>query len=878
MRPWGVKRLFRFPLRSRAMVRAEIHDEVEFHLEMRTRELTAGGLSEATARAQAQREFGDRSASLRVLSRIDERAEQRRRFGLFWTEILQDARLGVRLLRRSPGFAAVAILTLALGIGANTAIYSVLEAALLRPLPYPEAERLVQVSETLENGSTNSVSGGAFLDWRRHQSRFTALTLLSRVSYNLRGNSVTERVSGLEASHEFLQVLGIQPLFGRGFGPEDDRPGGHNDVVLLTEEMWRSRFGGDLGIVGRTIVLDEIPRTVIGVLPSGAWMFRDDQFVVPAVLLPETPRAQRSPHWAVVFGRLAPGVTILDADADLKAIKQRLEPEYPAFKRRWSVTAQPAIDVIAGVTRTPLVILAAAVSLVLLIACANVANLLLARGYQREQELAVRAALGAGARRLVRQVLTENATLALLGGVAGIVVAFVGVSVMGRLVAEVTSIAFTPRLDARVLAFSFVVTVAAAPLFGLLPALKARRLNLNVSLTSGGRAVTSGGRQRTQFVLVATEIALTVVLVTSAGLLMRSLNRVATADPGFDPHRVLAFDVSLPDVTYTSSAKRLAFTSRLLERLRSLPGVEGAGSGMSIPFSGGGYGEFFRRPVDERSTVTGRLDFVSPGYLEALGAELVGGRWLADADNRADGPRVVVISEATARLFFADGDAVGHPLVIAGNTWQVLGIVADIVDRRMDTARGAFAYAPQAFNTSAISIVIRTPLSPLSLLASARQEVERLDSGVALANPRVLDREMSRSMVQRQVLLGLVGVFAVAALALASIGLYGVMAYAVSTRQREFGIRMAFGAGRRDLIHDVLVRGARMIGVGLVLGLAGAAASSRLLASELFQVGRYDPWVLGITAATVIFVGMTACVVPALRASRLDPLVALRND
>ena len=725
-----------------------------------------------------------------------------------------------------------------------------LDAVLLRPLPYPQPDRIVIVSETLENGSTNSTSGGAFLDWRAHQTQFEALTLTAPVSANLRGDGAPERLDGVEASHEFLQVLGIPPLLGRGFLPDEDRPGGRNDVVMITEELWRSRFGADPAIVGRAIVLDEVPRTVIGVLPKGAWMLKGHSFFIPAVLKPGTDRGARSPHWAGVFGRLTSQTTVARADAELKAIKRQLNAEYPAFKQNWSVAVQPVTEVIGGLTRTPLMILLGAVSLVLLIACANVANLLLARGCHRQQELAVRAALGASGGRLVRQVLTENLVLAVLGGLASLVVAYAGVEILRQFTSDATPIAFTPRLDLQVLLFSLAVTIAVGPLVGLLPALRARRPDLSVAMNTGSKGAGAGGRQRMRSTLIVAEVALTVILLASAGLLLRSLARAAAVDPGFNPARVLAFDVSLPDVSYVSREKRLAFATDLVRRLRALPGVDGAGTGMAIPFSGGGYGEYFRRPgADARDAVTGRMDFVSPGYLEALGARLLAGRWLTDADNRAEGPRVAIISEETVRTFFPGRDAIGQPLVIAGNTWQVVGVIADVVDRRLDVPRRAFGYVPSAFNMSRISVIVRTPLDPLSLVAAVRAEVARLDAGVAVAAPRALDRAMAESMAQRKVVLALVGTFAIAALLLAAIGLYGVMAYAVATRRREFGVRMAFGAMRHDLIRQVLRGGLGLTGAGLLLGLGGA-----------------------------IGVAVMACGIPAWRASRLDPMAALRSE
>jgi predicted permease len=879
MRPWGVKRLFRLPNRSREDVRADITEEFAFHLDMRTDELVREGKTRDAARAQALREFGRGDASAQALAGLGDRVERRRRVGQFAAELRQDAALGLRLLARGPGFAAVAILTLALGVGANTAIYSVLDAVLLRPLPYPEPDRVVLVSETLENGNRNSSSGGAFLDWRTHQTQFDALVLTGRVSYNLRGEGVPERLTGMEVSHELLDVLRIPPLLGRGFLPDEDRPGGPTNVVLLTEELWRSRFGADPSIVGRTIVLDEIPRTVIGVLPRGAWMLKEDSFFVPAVLSPGTERASRSGHWAGVFGRLAPNATVAQADAELKTIKQRLNSQYPSFKQKWSVAVQPVTDIIGGLARTPMMILLGAVSLVLLIACANVANLLLARGCHRQHELAVRGALGASGGRLVRQILTENLMLALLGGLAGLVVAYIGVDVLRTFTAGAMPITFAPRLDLRVLLLSLAVTIATGPVVGLLPALRARRADLSAAMNTGSKGAGSGGRQRTQSTLVVAEVALTVVLLASAGLLLRSLAKTASADPGFEPARVLAFEVSLPAASYASGEKRLAFSADLLSRLRALPGVEAAGTGMAIPFSGGGYGEYFRRPDGaEREPVIGRIDFVSAGYLEALNTRLLAGRRLSDADNRLGGPRVAIISEETRRMFFPRGDAIGQPLIVRAQTWQVVGVIADVVDRRLDVPRGAFAYVPSAFNLSRMSVVVRTPLDPMSLVAGVRAEIARIDPGVAVASPRALDRAMADSMTPRKVVLALVLTFAAVALALAATGIYGVMAYAVATRRREFGIRMACGATREGLLRHVLGGGLRVTSIGLPLGLAAAVVMARLLESELYQVRGSDPLVIAGTAATVIAVALLACWVPAWRASRFEPTAALRAD
>ena len=878
MKPWGVKRLFRYVSRTRDDVHRDVSDEIAFHLDMREEELRREGMSASDAKATARREFGALDAGAQALTRIGVGVERRRRVGRLVGELRQDAAMGVRLLARSPGFAAVAIVTLALGIGANTTIYSGLDAALLRPLPYPSPDRLVLVSETREDGGQNSSSGGAFLDWRSSHGAFEAIALTGRATVNLRIGSTTERLVGMEVSHEFLQVLGIPPLLGRGFQPHDDRPGGHNAVVMLTDELWRSRFNADPSLLGSTIVLDEVPHEVIGVLPRRGWMLKDVTFFVPAVLTPGTDRAQRAPHWAGVFGRLAAGVTAARAQSDLLAVKARLNDQYPPFKKRWGVMVQPVDEVIAGVTRTPLLLLLGAVSVVLLIACANVANLLLARSCHRQHELAVRAALGASGARLVRQVLTENLVLTLLGGAAGVLLAYVGIALLRWLTADALPLDFAPRLDTRVLAGALAATLLTAPLVGLLPALRARRPDPGGAMKSGSKGVAGGGSQHTKAALVVLEVALTVTLLASTGLLLRSLSNAESVDPGFQPDRILAFDLSLPDASYASQERRLAFASQLLARLRGLPGVEGAGTGLAIPYATGGFGEFFARGDRPSEPVIGRVNFVSPGYLEALGARLLAGRPFADADNRADGPRVTIISEQTRRMFYPGDSPVGQTMVIRGERWEVIGVVSDVVERRPDLPAGAYAYMASARNGNSPSVIVRTSLEPLTLLPLVRAEIARIDQGVAVASPRPLDRARADSVSDRRIVLALLGAFAAAALVLASLGVYGVMAYAVATRRREFGIRLACGAARGDVMRDVFRRGLVVTSFGLVLGLAGAAGAARLIGSQLYQVGTADPFVAAITVATVIGTALAACGLPAWRASRIDPASVLRAE
>ena len=529
--------------------------------------------------------------------------------------MLSDLRFAFRQLAKSPGFTVIAVLTLALGIGANTAIFSTLNAALLRPLPYPQADRLVQVFETRDDGGQNSNAGGAFLDWREHQTQFDSLALAARARLNLRGDKSPLRLEGMEVSHDFFRVFGVRPLLGRDFLPADDQPGGDNNVIILTEELWRDKFGANPALVGTTIMIDDVPRTVIGIVPAGAWLYREVQGFVPAVLQPNTGRSARAPHWANTFGRLKPGVTVEQGAEDLRRVKQRLQSQYPVWKKNWSVAVLSLPKILTAETRPALLVLLGAVILMLVIACANVANLLLARANDRQHEIALRAVLGAGRIQLTRLVLTESMLLAALGGGLGILLSFWSIDLLRQWTADVLPRAMAPTIDGRVLGFAVIVTTITGIAFGVAPAWHLLRPDLNQTLKNGGRGATAGGRNRTQASLVVAQVALTVVLLSGAGLLFRSMINTANVSLGFEPQHALAFDLSLPDTTYKTLDQRLAFTRTVLERIRALPGVEAAGTGLAIPFAGGGYGEYIGRPVQNSNFTLGRVDYTD----EAVG-------------------------------------------------------------------------------------------------------------------------------------------------------------------------------------------------------------------------------------------------------------------
>jgi predicted permease len=735
----------------------------------------------------------------------------------------------------------------------------------------------VHVYETMDTGGRNSVSGGAYLDWRTHSTRLDSVTLTAPTTANLRrGRGTADRLSGLEVSHEFLRVFGVAPILGRGFGPDDDRPGGRNDVVLLSEGLWRSRFASDPALVGGTITLDERPRTVIGIVPDGAWIDGKAQFLVPAVLEPGD-RGERKGHWAEVFGRMKPGVTLAELDAELKAIKRELNPSYPAFKQAWGVAAAGLQDELAAEARPLLIALTVAVLLVLLIACANIANLLLARAWMREREVALRAALGAAAGRLVRQLLTESALLALIGGLAGVGLAALSIDVLASWTVDFLPVAMAPRLDVRVVLFALGTSVLTGFLFGVLPAWRARRPNLMETLRRDGPTATAR-RHRAQSVLVVCQVALTVVLLVSAGLFGRSLVRAVNADPGFTPARALAFDLSLPDATYPTKESRLTYSHELLTRLRALPGVRAAGTAMGVPFAGGGFGEFLTGSAKPRreEMVIGRVDYVSDGLLEALGARLVEGRFFTADENRPGARRLAVINQTAARLFFPNTSPVGRNIYF-NDPFEVIGVVADVVDRRLDLAQMPRLYTVQARNPFQFSIVVGATGDPARLGSDVARVMRTLDAGVSPVNVRALDDAMARSMSDRRLVSSIVLLFAAAALGLASLGVYGVMADAVSARRRELCLRIALGAGRGEVIRSVVTGGLALAAIGLGVGAAGAAAASRLLQQLLFDVRPSDPLVFGGAMATIAVVALLASCGPALRATRLDAIAALRD-
>jgi len=810
-------------------------------------------------------------------------------------EMIQDLRYGVRMLLKNPGFTAVAALTLALGIGANTAIFSVVNGVLLKPLPYDQPGQLVQLWEARQPGRSNgSVSPGAFTDWKEGNTTLEALSLINGAEMNLAGEGQPETIRGLMVSASYLQILRLQPALGRGFSPDEDRPGSDNKVVVIAHELWQRRFGADPSIIGSAIRLNSEPYTVIGVLPPesslSGWPIQgeDRQFLIPFVFEPDVSPTTRVDHRYAVIARLKPAATLEQAQAELTSIKQRLQSLYPKWKEHWSVMAVPLHEQITGKVKPTLLMLMGAVGFVLLIACANVANLLLAKAVSRQKEMAIRAALGASRRRVIRQMLTESSLLALLGGTLGVVLAYWGVQALSQWSGATLPRAGGIALDARVLAFSLFASIGAGLLFGLVPALQVSTPKLNHMLKEGGRSSTRGLQDRVRGGLIVAEVALALTLLAGAGLLVRSLVGLLNVDPGFNPRNTLAMDVVVPSARYPSDDDRARFFQQICERLEALPGVEAAGMASNLPMIGWSSDtnvKVLGRPNQPDPGYSARWNSAAGNYFSAQGIPLLRGRDFSARDNSRVAPPVIVVSEALAQKIFPNEDPLGKRLRFWNYQgrdldWEIVGVVGNVRQNQLDDNRLDRLYLPSAFipGSRRRSLVVRTAGPPLDLSEAIRKEILALDPEQPVSNIRTMEQAISRSLTDRRFTLTLLGIFAGAALGLAVIGLYGVMAYAVTQRTHEIGVRMALGAERRDVLRLIAGQGLKLVLMGLGLGLVGELALTRFLKTLLFGVSPTDPLTFALIAILLTAVALLACWIPARRATKVDPLVALRHE
>jgi putative ABC transport system permease protein len=797
-------------------------------------------------------------------------------------DMVRDTRYGIRQLAKTPGFTLVAILTLALGIGATSAMFSVINGVLLRPLPYGDPDDLVRVYEVVPQYGRFSVAPASFLDWRQQNTVFERIAAVSARSTTFRGADGPERITSAAVSWDAFELLRVEPILGRGFTKDEDTPGS-DAVVVLSHGMWQRRFGGDRSVLQRTISLDGRPVTIVGVMPPDFYFpARATDLWTPIALDPAN--ASRGGHFLLVIARMKLGVSVQQAGAEMKTIAERLAQQYPDSSANESAEVIALHEQVVGGIRRALLILLGAVGVVILIACANVANLLLVRASVREKEIAIRTALGAGRRRLVLQMLAESLVLALAGGTLGLLLAYLAIPPIQTLSAGSIPRVNDISIDATVLAFVALVSVATGVVFGLAPAWQASRAGLGEVLKEGGRSsAVSGGRWVRRGLLVA-EVALSIVLLVGAALLLRSFARLTGVDPGFRADGVLAFQVSLPRPSYPEDHHRAAFFDRLLERLDAMPQVGAAAMVHSLPLRGGYVLSFTvqGRPAPKPGEGhAANFRSVSPRYFETLGIPLMRGRTFTERD-AATAPMVAVVDDAFVRRHFPNEDPIGRGIDIGNGTdgfYEIVGVVGDVRYEELDASPDPTMYVPFAQDVfSTMWIVARTNGDPAPLAPAARQVVRELDPGLPAYSMTPLADVVSDSVAERRFSVLLLGLFALIALFLAAVGVYGVMAYTVNQRTQEIGVRMAMGAQRGDVLRMVVGDGMKLALAGLAIGLAAALALARIATSMLFEVTPFDPASYGATAIVLLAVAALACYIPARRATRVDPIVALRQE
>jgi putative ABC transport system permease protein len=810
-------------------------------------------------------------------------AGSRRGGGAFMlANALRDSRYAIRQLRRTPGFTIVAILTLALGIGATTAIFTVVNSVLLRPLPFPAAESLVRVHEVVPQYGRFSVAPAAFLDWRRQNTVFERLAAYMGTSGTLLDADGPERIQGASVSWDLFELLRVAPAAGSGFTASQDQPNAAG-VIVISHGLWQRRFGGDRSVVGRSINLNSAPATIIGVMPPDFYFpSRTAEFWQPIAIDPA--QAPRGAHFLGVIARTKPGVTLDQANAEMRTIAERLAQQYPDASANESAEVVPLHEQIVGRVRPALLTLLAAVGVVVLIACANVANLLLVRASVREKEVAIRAALGAGRQRLALQMLAESVLLGVGGGVVGVLLAYLAIPVVQTLGANSIPRVADIAIDERVLAFTFGASVLTGLLFGLGPAWHASRAGLGAVLKEGGRSsATSGGRWVRSGLLVA-EVALSIVLLVGATLLLRSFAKLTDVNPGFASANVLAFQVSLPLTTYPGDGPRITFFDSLLERLQATPDVRATSIVQTLPMRGTYVLSVEikgRPPVKPGEELSASYRAISAGYFETLNVPLLRGRLLTTRDTEKP-PMVAVIDDAFAKRYFPDEDPIGHGIDIGNGSdgfYEIVGVVGNVNYSGLDAVPPPTMYVPfkqDLFGT--MWVLVKSDGDPSRLTGAVREAVRGIDRTLPAYSITPLATVLSESVADRRFSMVLLGFFALLAIFLAAVGLYGVVAYSVSQRTREIGLRVAIGARPGDVVRMVVGGGMKLAIVGVVIGLVGAVGLAQLVETMLFGVTPSDPASYGATALILLAVAALASYVPARRAMRVDPLTALQAE
>jgi putative ABC transport system permease protein len=802
----------------------------------------------------------------------------------------QDIRYAFRRLIKSPAFTVVALLTLALGIGANTAIFSVVNAVLLQPLPYRDSQEIVGIYH-LSEGRRSTMSGPNFTDVKRLATTLQDAAAYTRSRTILTGQGEPVRLDGAQVSASLFDLLGVPAALGRTFRADENEKG-KTRVAILSYNLWQQRFGGDRAIVGKRLTLDGVPHEIVGVMP--------EKFSFPAARAVWTPleytedltTKQRGAWYLQAVGRMKPGVSAEQVRAEIETIGKQLAKQYPDSNEGLDITAVPLHEAMVGDLRKAFWVLLGAVGFVLLIACVNVANLLLARAASRESEFAVRTALGAGRARLVRQLLTESVILSIVGGALGLLLAVWGVEALIALEPQGIPRLTEVRVDPVVIAFTTGLALLTGLLFGLVPAFQSTRSAISSTLKEGGRgALTTRGGARMRTTLVVTEVALAVTLLAGAGLLIRSFSRLASVDPGFNVQPALTFELSLPETRYAEEAQQVAFFDQLLPRLKAIPGVKTAGAVISLPLSGSSLVLTFeitgRPPLPPSQQPAMQVRVATPDYFQTIGIPLKKGRYFSDED-RANTPQVVLITEAAAKQYFPNEDPIGKKIVLgwgrAGTKaragGEVVGIIGDIKDAGLDEPDPPQIYLNyRQWPVEVMSVVLGTAVPPGNVAEAVRRAVYSIDGNLPVANVRTLDELVARSISQPRFYMTLLSVFAAVALALAAIGIFGVLSYAVAQRTREIGIRMALGAHHRSVLRLIVREAMIMASGGVIIGIAAAFLLTRWLVSQLlFDTSAHDPVTFAAVAAVLTFVSLAAAYVPARRATRVDPIVALRAE
>ncbi len=795
----------------------------------------------------------------------------------------QDLRYGARMLLKKPGFTPIAVLTLALGIGANTAIFSVVNAVLIQPLPFAEPDRLVWMWGNVRDGSNRAaVAPPDYLDYREQNNSFEQLAAMMSVPIygNLTGSGDPERLEAALVTGNYFQALGVKPALGRTFLLENEQPG-LDRVAVLSHGLWQRRFGADPTIVNRTITLDGRNYEVLGVMPPDLKFPRTAEMWAPINFGISPEMKQRRAHFLRLIGRLKPGVTLAPAQAEMDAIARRLEEQYPTTNTGWSLRLVPLHERIAGNIKPTLFVLFGAVGFVLLIACVNVANLLLVRAAARASEIAVRTALGASRWRIARQMLTESLLLSLFGGALGVLLATWGVDLLVALSANNIPPTANVRIDATVLGFTLLVALFTGVLFGLVPALQSSSPNLNESLKEGGRSATEGVRRnRTRHLLVVFESAVAVMLLVGAGLLIRSFIRLQNVSPGFDARNVLTMQISLSRDGYGAREKARSFFDQLQQRLHSLPGVESVGMIRELPLDGQLNDRPFtvegRPPGSPNQRYDAEWRLINQDYFRAMRIPLLRGRNFTEQEVRQSAG-VVIISGSLSRAVFPDEDPLGKRLQLDQKPYEIVGIVGDIRQHALEIDPDATMYLP-TLAIEQTNLVLRTAGDPTSIIGAVRKEVMAIDRDQPIASVRPMERLMYESVAQPRFRTFLIGLFAALALLLAAVGIYGVISQMVAQRTHEIGIRLALGAQTRDVLSSVLRHGMSLAIIGIAIGVAGALALTRLMGSLLFEVSATDPMTFAGVAVLHALVALLACYIPARRAAKVDPVVALRYE